>query len=503
MRAGDAASRLAVEKRDRLVREADRHAAARTDPGAEEVAAVLEAEDGEVQQVLQVDERLRERQVRHGVVDVGLVGEEVLERGVLRALQRPGLEVRVVAEAAAVHPLRVAVAAAAVVLVDREQVVALGRHRVDELRIVVRAPAPAAVAAPGLQVAELQQVLRPGVHGEQRHEARLADVPVRRRREGFEAVAVAHLLAARDMAARGVPGRVVDLGLRGRVVVDAVEPDRPHREADRVRRLVLRDEDECDVEAVGRERDARAAVVLRGFLEREHDLDELLPFARERHGDRLVARRDGDLRRHRHADREAGVVAVARAHREVEERDRARGVVRVVHDEQVGIVRDKPLPFPDAPRDIGAGALAAILLLRHVVHHARGAAKDVRDVAAPGGIVAEPVRRVVGAVDFVDERESAECFQSGNDLPRRIGCRGREPDGAGRGGGTDDGVEGALVERGGEGTGQRGGPRQRKSEKGEENAEGTQEVHATDYTARPPIAQLSGLYSFPVDTMGR
>ena len=418
LRAGDGIGRLRVVEVDRPLREAHRHAAARPDPGAEEVAAVLELEDRQVHQVLQVDERLRERHVRHGVVDVGLVGEEILERFVLRALERPGLVFRVVAEAAAVVPGRGAVATAAVVFVDRQEIVALGRHRVDEILVVVGAPAPAAVPAPGLQVAELEQVLRPGVHREHRHQARLADVPVRRRREGVEAVAVAHLLAARHVAARGVAGRVVDLGLRGVVVVDAVELDRAHREADRVRRLVLRDEDERDIEAVGRERDARSAVVLRRLLEREHDLHELLPLVRERHGDGLVARRDGHPRRHRHADREARVVAVARAHREVEKRDRARGVVRVVDDEHVGIVVDEPLAFADAPRDVGAGALALRgLLVPHVVHHARGGAEDVRDVASPDRVVAESVGRC-RAVDGVDERDGAEVLEAGDDAAR-------------------------------------------------------------------------------------
>ena len=417
--ARDVLVRVRIEERDRLVREPDRHAAARADPRAEEVAAVLEPEDRQVHQVLQILERLRERHVRQAVVDVGLVGELVLERRVGRRLERPGLVVGVVAEAAAVVPGRVAVAAAAVVLVDRQEVVALGGHRVDQVAVVVGAPAPAPVAAPGLQVAELEQVLGPRVHREHRHEPGLADVPVRRRREGFEPVAVAHLLAARDVAARRVPGRVVDLGLRGVVVVDAVELDRAHGEADRVRRLVLRDEDERHVEAVGRERDARAAVVLRRLLEREHHLDELLPLARERHGDRLVARRDGHLRRHRHADREARVVAVARAHREVEERHGARGVVRVVDDEHVGIVVDEPLALADAPRDVGAGALALRrLLVPHVVHHARERAEDVRRVGPPRGVVAEAVRRVARAVDRVDERDGAEVFEAGDDLAR-------------------------------------------------------------------------------------
>ena len=416
---------LGVEGGDRRVGEAHRELEAVAEPGAEEDAAVAllarVAQERKVQQLLHLLARARVRDVGERGVDPALVGEAAVARA-----QRDRL-------GADVAPA--VVAAAAGVFVVGQDVVALLGHEADRVRPVVRGAAELCVAVrvavgaggprrvPVLHVAELEQVARGGVDAQQGHQARLVAVGVGLVAVlvALEHVAVAHLLAERDVAARRVAERVVDLGAGGGVVVHAVEADRLHRDAERVGLPVLGEEREGDVEAAGRQVVDLGAVLLRGLdvlalLHREHHLLEGPDLAGERQRVGLVERMDvlGPVAVGRG---EAGGEAVDRPVAEVHHRGGARGVVGVVDREHVGRAGLDPLPFAEAPRDERGLALALRgLRIGDGVHRDARLAEDVGDVAAPGGIVAEAVGRVRGALDRIDQREFAELLESRDDV---------------------------------------------------------------------------------------
>ena len=271
-----------------------------------------------------------------------------------------------------------------------------------------------------LLVAEFEKVARSGVHAEHRHEAGLADIEIGRRRIGVEAIAVAHLLAARDDPAGNIARGIVDFGFRGRVVRNVIQPNRPERQPHRVGRVFLRKKGECQVEPFGRHVDSDRAVLGRQFpplrlLEREHHFDELFVFAGERNGPRFEALRDIG-RGHGVADGKTGVVTVPGADAVVDHADRTGRFVGIVDDKDVGIVRNDALSPADPPADIGARFIPVGRFgLRHVMHHAAVAAENVRDVGPPCRVFGETMRRVGDAVHLVDEREVAVGFEAGDD----------------------------------------------------------------------------------------
>ena len=116
--ARDAAAGGRVEAVDRALVEADRHRAAVPDPHAPEVGLAEIGLDRDVVEVFEIPDRLVARHVHHAVVDVALVGEEILPVRVLGGVERPGL-VRL-------HVPPAGRTARTVVFVEREDVDVLG-----------------------------------------------------------------------------------------------------------------------------------------------------------------------------------------------------------------------------------------------------------------------------------------------------------------------------------------------------------------------------------------